>query len=130
MPFSGESRAAAIPVLHPGMKLAQAQGFLGLRDRAPADAGEDELVPELVELAEFGIFPRLFTSWIAVSSATLRLPSRAPIHDAQYGDTDRQAGGVELWLMCNQPREHSGPQAWVLFWHVRHLDSSRCGELK
>lgn len=55
-------RATAISVLHPGVKLAQAQGFLGLRDRAPADAGEDEFVPELVELGEFGIFPRLFTS--------------------------------------------------------------------
>lgn len=55
-------RAAAISVLHPGMKLTQAQGFLGLRDRGAADAGEDEFVPELVELGELGIFPRLFTS--------------------------------------------------------------------
>lgn len=55
-------RTTAIPVLHPRVKFAQTQGFLGLRDRAPADAGEDELVPEFVELAEFGVFPRLFTS--------------------------------------------------------------------
>lgn len=55
-------RPPAVPELHPGMKLTQAQGFLGLRDRGAADAGEDEFVPELVELCELGIFPRLFTS--------------------------------------------------------------------
>ncbi|PAV74404.1 hypothetical protein WR25_27098 [Diploscapter pachys] len=46
------------------------------------------------------------------------------IHDTQHGDTDGQAGGVELWLMSNQPREHSGPQARVLFWHTFGLEDS------
>lgn len=56
-------KRAALPlVFHPRMELTQAQVFLRLRDGAAADSGEDEFVPELVEVGELVVFPRLFTS--------------------------------------------------------------------
>jgi len=55
-------RAASPLVLHPGVELPQAQVFLRLRDGAAADSGEDKFVPELVEVGELVVFPRLFTS--------------------------------------------------------------------
>lgn len=55
-------RAAQLSVLRPRPELAQTQVFLGLRDRRTPDPGEDEFVPELVELGEFFVFPRSFTS--------------------------------------------------------------------
>lgn len=61
-PHPDVERAAALPVLRPGPELTQAQVFLGLRNRRAPDAGEDEFVPELVELGELFVFPRSLTS--------------------------------------------------------------------
>lgn len=54
--------AAALPKPNPRPELAQAEGFFGLRDRRPTDAGEDEFVPDFVEFGELVVFPRSLTS--------------------------------------------------------------------
>lgn len=61
-PHTKMQRATALPELHPRPEFTQTQVFLRLRDGAAADAAEDEFVPDFVELVEFGVFPRSFTS--------------------------------------------------------------------
>ena len=61
-PHTKMQRATALPELHPRPEFTQTQVFLRLRDGAAADTAEDEFVPDFVELVEFGVFPRSFTS--------------------------------------------------------------------
>ena len=77
-PHALVKRAALAPVCRPAEKLWVAQPLLSFCDGAAANAIQDELMPQLVQIAQLGAFPRLLTSPMAVSNAMVSALSSAP----------------------------------------------------